>query len=572
MRQFVLMSLCLIVLGLNLTSSVPTTYAGVPCSTPILLFGSTSPSGSASGCYLAPIGADTSFLRLSLTSTGNATYDLYHTETQVSYLSDWDKLNDSGVSGEVNYAFVEPAQGNHTIAVMRTGGTGNFTLRWEAVGAASLASSQPINTCEGDVCTSAIPLVVSSGIMVGADFGDRVIFPLEIGKPGRITVRAEWKGAASLALILNGPDRPEQLNPSAYYERRDGGSPLTLTYNVSQEDFNRGRKWRISLVNFSGGQAAAQGNIRIDYPASTIRDHLKRSVTRADFVGNWTNVDDKTGGLTRISIDEDGQNVKVHTWGACVPQDCDHGITTVRFQGNPVEVRRDFGFKGEVLTLWRLENGELRVLSDNNFDDPNRRDYVSEYRFRRVFQLFPLPITPIDPGRLLPIQPLPGPSLLAKAEERQVIQFNPNAALQKRIFAEGFVPNSAEFSLVFQGVSYTAQRAERLDTGVVRVYYVRVGDWGNVQIVQRPNPTGSALGAALLDEGQRKQVIQFNPDAALQKRIFADRFVPNSAEFNHNVGPVAYVGQRAEHLGTGQVRVYFVRSGDWTNVQIYNRP
>ncbi|NJN84093.1 MAG: hypothetical protein HC802_18675 [Caldilineaceae bacterium] len=66
-----------------------------------------------------------------------------------------------------------------------------------------------------------------------------------------------------------------------------------------------------------------------------------------------------------------------------------------------------------------------------------------------------------------------------------MIQFNPDAALQKRIFADGFVPNSAEFTIEVAGVAYVAQRAEQLGSGEVRVYYVAVGDWANVRFVRR---------------------------------------------------------------------------------------
>ncbi|MEZ4770898.1 MAG: hypothetical protein R2844_21080 [Caldilineales bacterium] len=82
-------------------------------------------------------------------------------------------------------------------------------------------------------------------------------------------------------------------------------------------------------------------------------------------------------------------------------------------------------------------------------------------------------------------------ALLAEAQRRQVIEFNPNAALQKQIFAAGFVPNSPEFELSHQGIAYVAQRAENLQTGEVRVYYVPVGDWGNIAY-QSPS-TGEAL-------------------------------------------------------------------------------
>jgi hypothetical protein len=75
--------------------------------------------------------------------------------------------------------------------------------------------------------------------------------------------------------------------------------------------------------------------------------------------------------------------------------------------------------------------------------------------------------------------------LITAAAEAQVIQFNSNAALQKRIFADGFVPNSPEFEIVFEDVRYVAQRAEHLKTGKVRVYYVPKGDWSQVGYVQR---------------------------------------------------------------------------------------
>lgn len=88
-------------------------------------------------------------------------------------------------------------------------------------------------------------------------------------------------------------------------------------------------------------------------------------------------------------------------------------------------------------------------------------------------------------------EPVPEPgttlaqAMLAEADRRQVIEFNPDAALQKRIFAEGFVPNSPEFDLTYQGAQYIGQRAENLQTGEVRVYHVRVGDWGNVAYESR---------------------------------------------------------------------------------------
>jgi hypothetical protein len=103
-----------------------------------------------------------------------------------------------------------------------------------------------------------------------------------------------------------------------------------------------------------------------------------------------------------------------------------------------------------------------------------------------------VPITPVEP--IKPVEPKPltlQQALMEEAAKRQVIQFNPTAALQQRIFAAGFVPNSPEFEVEYAGVRYVAQRAERLDTGEVRVYYVRSGDWSNVAYHRRE--TGAEL-------------------------------------------------------------------------------
>ena len=61
--------------------------------------------------------------------------------------------------------------------------------------------------------------------------------------------------------------------------------------------------------------------------------------------------------------------------------------------------------------------------------------------------------------------------LAAVAQEKQVIQFNKSASLQKFMFGAGYVPNSPEFSVTFDNVEYVAQRGEALDTGAVIVAY-----------------------------------------------------------------------------------------------------
>ena len=180
-----------------------------------------------------------------------------------------------------------------------------------------------------------------------------------------------------------------------------------------------------------------------------------------------------------------------------------------------------------------------------------------------------LQATPVTPVAGVNIQQV-GPVMLAEAERQQNMQFNPNAALQKRIFADGLVPNSPEFRTTVGGVEVGAQRAESLGSNLVRVYFVVVPNFATVQAAQR----GSARNAteeAVLAAGDAAQVIQFNPAAALQKRMFGDGFVPNSSEFSQVVEGVRYIGQRGERLDSGEVRVYFVRDGDFANVFFFFR-
>jgi hypothetical protein len=87
-------------------------------------------------------------------------------------------------------------------------------------------------------------------------------------------------------------------------------------------------------------------------------------------------------------------------------------------------------------------------------------------------------------GNVVPLPP--EVRLLAEAEAHQVIQFDPNAALQRRIVDDGFVPNSPEFDVQIRGIQYRAQGAEHLGTGKMRVYYAKVPDWDNVEDVERP--------------------------------------------------------------------------------------
>lgn len=88
-------------------------------------------------------------------------------------------------------------------------------------------------------------------------------FSLTIGAAGKIKATASWTGtASSLALILNGPGQ------SQYYARKDGGSPLSLEFDLTQELLNRGSSWKMSLVSFQSG-VSASGKIELYLPTGS---------------------------------------------------------------------------------------------------------------------------------------------------------------------------------------------------------------------------------------------------------------------------------------------------------------
>ena len=76
----------------------------------------------------------------------------------------------------------------------------------------------------------------------------------------------------------------------------------------------------------------------------------------------------------------------------------------------------------------------------------------------------------------------------AVAENERILEFMPEAALQKVIYADGFVPFTNEYRHVIDGTVYAAQGGERLEFNEKRVYMAIEFDWGNVFYVPEEVP------------------------------------------------------------------------------------
>lgn len=66
---------------------------------------------------------------------------------------------------------------------------------------------------------------------------------------------------------------------------------------------------------------------------------------------------------------------------------------------------------------------------------------------------------------------------------QQVISLNPNAALQRVIFSDNFVPVMGEYWTRFEDDEYAIQAAEHLETGERRVYYAKVPHWNDINFI-----------------------------------------------------------------------------------------
>jgi hypothetical protein len=90
----------------------------------------------------------------------------------------------------------------------------------------------------------------------------RAVHHLRLTGAGQVKVRATWSGTqANLALIINGPGQ------EGAYARRDGPSPLEVTYDVTTTDLAAGDHWRVTVASFGSGQA--NGTVEITYPSGS---------------------------------------------------------------------------------------------------------------------------------------------------------------------------------------------------------------------------------------------------------------------------------------------------------------
>ena len=85
-------------------------------------------------------------------------------------------------------------------------------------------------------------------------------------------------------------------------------------------------------------------------------------------MGTWKNIDSNTRGWTKIEIWVEGNIIFAHFWGKCHPSDCDAGIASTSYEGNPVKLFIDLGFATRDFTLL-LNDVTLHLTTINHYID-----------------------------------------------------------------------------------------------------------------------------------------------------------------------------------------------------------
>lgn len=88
------------------------------------------------------------------------------------------------------------------------------------------------------------------------------------------------------------------------------------------------------------------------------------------FLGYWANEDKDTNSITKVDIAKVGNDIVVHMWGKCHPDDCDWGISTTDISDASdgiLNLTWIFNFKIETQELSVLSDGRLRVISFEKF-------------------------------------------------------------------------------------------------------------------------------------------------------------------------------------------------------------
>jgi hypothetical protein len=151
------------------------------------------------------------------------------------------------------------------------------------------------------------------------------------------------------------------------------------------------------------------------------------------FTGDWKNMDPNTKGITTLIITGNGNDLRMHAWGKCHPQDCDWGeVDAYAYAPNvsaPIDPTAQVvsavfntGFSQTLLIITPAGNNIIRAQMYTRFtDNSHRSNYTATYTFRKQLHLMPMRPVPGSDVTPMPMpMPMPGPAL-----QEDCVPFNP---------------------------------------------------------------------------------------------------------------------------------------------------
>ncbi|ARM30075.1 hypothetical protein [Prosthecochloris sp. HL-130-GSB] len=229
------------------------------------------------------------------------------------------------------------------------------------------------------------------------------------------------------------------------------------------------------------------------------------------FTGTWKNIDADTRGVTRLEINRDGNEFRLHAWGKCHPEDCDWGEVPAYAYGASVSsnieqtaraVTAVFteGFKVTFIELKPMAQNRLRADVFTRFtDNSNRTNYTASYTFQRELQV-------------MPVKPLPLP-LSPQVLQEDCIPFNPATTTVKNVNGSWKIVDGNHWMFDFGNKKDEALKALR----VIKHYNLNQSCF-----VGRPDPSFSYMlksGNAPQGPVSGEDCVRFNPNTIEVKNI-----------------------------------------------------
>ncbi len=118
--------------------------------------------------------------------------------------------------------------------------------------------------------------------------------------------------------------------------------------------------------------------IRTHTAADAGRPEKQIPAATGSLSGTWVNDNAQTRGITRLVVDQQGDAVSVHAWGACQPHDCDWGTASGTGNDRQASIAWDQGFVLRKMDISR-DAMRLRMELDSVYRDGRSPQHAREY-------------------------------------------------------------------------------------------------------------------------------------------------------------------------------------------------